>query len=324
MSIFYQYTISARIRRGARVAARSCYIDAQPDAARSVFICGAGRSGTTWLADVVNHANDYLLLYEPFNREQVRICSHFSLRQYLRPNDNDPTYLEPARKIFTGRIREGWVDQYNRRVISHRRLIKDVRSSLMLKWVRQHFPNMRIVFVMRHPCAVAISKVKLRWGLNLEDAFLSQSPLMTDYLGSFESEIRGAQTDFEKHVVAWCIENFVPLKQLESDDVYFAFYEALVANPTIEFQRLFNYLGMPFDERVISKLKKPSVTSRTDRDASAIVSGENLIDSWRRHVSPIELSYAQRLTALFGLDQLYGDKSNPSTSTGLLADRQGA
>jgi hypothetical protein len=52
----------------ARVAGRSAYsdlssrtgpLDVTGDPRNTVLIAGSGRSGTTWLAEIVNHRNDY-------------------------------------------------------------------------------------------------------------------------------------------------------------------------------------------------------------------------------------------------------------------------
>jgi hypothetical protein len=151
--------------------AHSFYLDHDPDIAKSVFICGAGRSGTTWLAEILNRSGSFRYLYEPFNRGQVRQCRHFSARQYMRPSDHRTEYLGVAEAIFSGKIRSGWIDQYNSWGLTRYRLIKDVRSTLMLKWIRDHFPQMPIVFVVRHPCAVAFSRCKEGWRTDLRDAF---------------------------------------------------------------------------------------------------------------------------------------------------------
>jgi len=287
----------------------SLYVDYQSDHKKSVLLCGAPRSGTTWLAEVINHAQDYRLLYEPFNNDMVPLCAGFSERQYLRPDDDNPNYLEPAKVIFTGRARDAWIDQYNRPGFARRRLIKDVRSTLMLKWIRNHFPGMKIIFVVRHPCAVAVSRTKLGWRSIWRETFFDQQDLMTDYITPFRDTIEAAQSPFQRHIVDWCVENFVPFSQLNPDDVYVAFYENLCANPTAELRTLFQFLGLPFGRPVLKRANRPSITARVKGDQSAVLGGENLVETWRKHVTDDELEYAKRTTTLFGLSQIYCDES---------------
>jgi hypothetical protein len=245
-------------------------------------------------------------MYEPFNREQVELCNFFGLRQYLRPDNHDPQFLTVASRIFTGRIRNGWINQYNRAFVTDRRLIKDVRSNLMLKWVCEHFPGMKIVFVMRHPCAVALSKVRLGWKIDLKRAFLDQSALVDDHLGPFMSLIEDAKSEFEQHLVAWCIENLIPTRQLSKTDAHFVQYEHLVEDAERELRGICTYLGKPFTSSMLRRLIRRSTTSR--RKGSTVLLGA---ETWRKHISEDELAYAERVVNSFGLQQNYfgGQKS---------------
>lgn len=289
----------------------SLYIDAEADYTKSVFVCGSGRSGTTWLAEFLNYASDYRILYEPFCCDRVSICRHFTARQYLRPGSDDPRYLEPAQAIFSGKVRDAWIDQRNRPMIAHKRLVKDVRSTLMLKWVREHFPEMPIVFIVRHPCAVAISRIFRGWRPN-RDEFFQQDALMADHLAPFANVMSNAQSPFEVHVVDWCVENVVPFAQLDKGDVFLTFYESICVNPAAELRRLFSFLGRPFDDSALAWLNRPSFAARKRGDRSAILTGDSLTDSWRKHVSTDELTAARRITSAFGLDEIYGDGSIPN------------
>src|ERR1700730_15952004 len=102
------------------------YVDLNHDPRETVLLCGSGRSGTTWLVDVANFDNHYRLMIEPFNRGNVPAVRAFRRRQYLRPSNTDPAYLRPATSIFTGAIRDGFIDQLNRRVVCSTRIVKDV------------------------------------------------------------------------------------------------------------------------------------------------------------------------------------------------------
>jgi Sulfotransferase family len=310
-NIFYSSSrsLSARIRLRASIIAHSLYLDYEPDYRKTVFVCGAPRSGTTWLAEVLNRSHAYRYLYEPFNCDKVPMVNHFSERQYLRPHNDDPKYLEPARSIFTGKARDAWIDQYNRPGIVRRRLIKDVRSMLMLKWIREHFPGMKIIFIIRHPCAVTVSRIKLGWRSIWRETFFNQHDLMADYLSPFAGDIAAAHGVFERHIVDWCVENFVPLDQLVKSDVFLAFYENLLADPKIGLQKLFQFLELPFDKTVLKLLTKPSVTSRSKGDNRTTPGGSSIIEGWRKHVADEELACARRWTTMFGLNEIYGDGS---------------
>jgi|SRR5579872_1190844 len=285
------------------------FFDLNPDLKSSIFLGGVGRSGTTWVSDVINARNDYRLMFEPFYPEKVPLCRPFRYRQYLRPTDSNTTYLTVGQTILSGKIRNAWIDKYNRCLIARKRLVKDIRANLMLKWMHVHFPAIRIVVLLRHPCAVASSKLKSGWGTHL-DEFLDQPELMLDYLTPFEEVIKSAETDFEKHIVLWCVENYVPLKQFASGEAYFTLYERLCLAPEEEYKRLFEFLGLTLTSEHRAAFKRPSVMSRS---VSAIVKGDSLIDAWRKDVTQDQVKRATQIVAAFGLSEIYSDASLPQT-----------
>lgn len=133
----------------------------------------------------------------------------------MRPDDEREEYLSPARAILSGGVRDGWVDRYYKTCLSRKRLVKDIRTHLMLGWIHARFPGMQIIFLLRHPCAVVTSKIKLGWNTpGLETTFLAQEELVRDFLLPFADATKQARTSFERHVFAWCVENYVPLMQL--------------------------------------------------------------------------------------------------------------
>ncbi len=299
------------------------YVDLNRDYRNSIFLAGSGRSGTTWVSDIINYKNDYRYVFEPFHPDRVEICKHFKHKQYLRPEDRREEFLRPARTILSGGLRSGWADRFHSRFIARRRLIKDIRANLMLGWIRANFPGMPMVFLLRHPCAVANSKIKLGWKPDVNE-ILSQRELAEDFLEPFEDEMRSAKTDFERHVFSWCVENYVPLAQLRRGEVHLAFYENLCEDPKGEVGRLFAFLSKDFDESVFERMKKPSLLSREE---SAVLSGERLADSWRKHVTAAQLKRAVEILGLFGLDAVYSERTMPdigSVFALMKAGRQGS
>ena len=91
---------------------------------------------------------------------------------------------------------------------------------------------------------------------------MEQKELVEDYLLPMETEIRAARDDFERHLFLWCIDNYVPLKQLGPQDVHLAFYENLLARPRAELKRLFSFLDDDLDDRSTADWRRPSPLSR--------------------------------------------------------------
>ena len=57
---------------------------------------------------------------------------------------------------------------------------------------------------------------------------------MEDFLNPFKEEIEKAQTRFEKFILRWCIQNYVPLKQFKRGEIHLAFYEDFCEKPKSE------------------------------------------------------------------------------------------
>ena len=278
------------------------HVDLDRDHRNSVFLAGSGRSGTTWVSGIINHRNGYRLIFEPFH---PGICKNFRRKQYLRPGDRREEYLEPARKVLTGGIRSSWTDRFNRKFVARRRLIKDIRANLLLGWMRENFPGMPIVLLLRHPCAIAASRLALGWRDSLPET-MEQKELVEDFLSPVEAEIRAARNAFERHVFSWCIDNYVPLRQFAPGEIHLAFYENFVVYPEDEIRRLFTYLGEDLDGRVYRALRRPSPLSRNG--------GSPSVDTWRLSVSGAQLERAVEILGLFDLDRIYGDGTMPDPS----------
>lgn len=286
-----------------------------------VWVVGDGRSGTTWLSNLINYRGDYRYMFEPFHPAFVSVARGYPLFHYLRPEATNPEFLELYRRIFSGHVRDERVDRYNWRLAYRKRLVKDVFANLFIKWADVHFPAVKKIWILRHPFDVAISKEKLkRWVWMVEPReLLLQRDLYEDHLQPFRSVIDGAQSYFEKQIVLWCVAHYVPLKQLHGAHVHLAFYEDLCTNPESEIRRLLEFLGddppgESLDPRLLAQFKTPSDMSR---EQSAIRTKDDLIGGWQRALTDQQVDAARQVLQAFGLDGIYGDRPSPDRATAL-------
>ena len=300
-----------RLRRLRRFVPR-LIIDAGKGVEDSVLLVGGGRTGTTWVSNVINWRNNYRYMYEPFHGGNVQISADFTPHIYLRPDNADPRYLEPARRIFTGQIRDWWIDHQNRRIYARKRLIKDVNTMLALRWVHERFRGMPIVVLMRHPFATAVSRMQMQWSGRV-GAFLDQPDLVEDHLKSLADALRAEDDVFMRQLIFWCIDYAVCLRQFRRGEIYVAFYERISTHPEAELPGLCKFLGVAWDPRMIDATTVPSIQAKRSRRAtpSAIVSGGDVLAGWRKHVTPERLARGTDLLKRFGLDTIYGDADTP-------------
>jgi hypothetical protein len=144
--------------------------------------------------------------------------------------------------------------------------------------------------------------------MDLRATYLEQGDLVADYLSPFYSHIASATDPFEVWAISWCIENFVPLSQLQKEDVLFVFYERLRTEPLQELKRVFDFLGQRYDNDVLNKLHVRSFTSRRHGARGPTT---NPIDAWREFVSADDIAVTRSVLSLFGLDWIYGDSHVP-------------
>ena len=283
------------------------------DYRKTIFLAGSARSGTTWLQEIVNYNNEYRVLFEPFRPDKVEMISHWRKYQYLRADETSSLYLDPMRDMLRGKIKNIWVDTYNQRIFSQKRVIKAIHSNLFLYWLKNQFPEVPIILIIRHPCAVANSKINIvskhfQYERNPLNVFLEQKDLMEDFLYPFESVMKEPLSDFETFILMWCIENFIPIKQFNKGEIYITFYENLCINPQEEIKNIFSHINQPYSSRVLEKTSIPSPVSRKN---SAINSGADLTRSWRKHVSEDQLRKALNILNIFGMDNIYNDSDLP-------------
>lgn len=280
------------------------------DYRQTVFLAGTGRSGTTWLEEIINSRNDFRVMFEPFHQKKVNLVSDWNYRQYLQCNDRGDKFLKPITSILSGNIRNKWIDQFNQRFYSQKRLIKDIRAQLILKWIKHNFPEIPIILLLRHPCAVANSKLKLGWNSHLDD-FLAQDNLMDDFLNPFKKELEDAHDLFDKHIFMWCVENYIPLKQFSEGEILVVFYENLCRDPQNEIEKIMLFIGENFSLEILRNIRKPSMLSRKD---SAVVSSASLVDTWRKNISDEQIEKASEILSIFGLQVIYDKSSFPLLS----------
>ena len=311
-------------RRLSRDLGRRFCLDLGSDHRSAVFVAGSGRSGTSWLAEILNHRNEYHYVFEPFHPPQydspvpiqvgLPICSDFTYHLYLRSDSSEQRYVEPAAKVLAGKARSPWTEQFNRRAVATRRIVKEVTANLLLPWFGANFPGMPIVLIVRHPCAVVASRGSLSWDARWElvlNRVLRQPELVEDVVAPFVELFQKATTYVEKQVLMWCLDNYVPLRRIPRDRVHVLFYEELVAHPEEQIPRLHAFLGKPVDPGVYDAMREPSMLSDWN---SPTLKGASRTASWRAKLDASDIKQAISLVAAFGLDAIYSDDPMPIAS----------
>ena len=296
-------------RRLRRVACSHLYRDSRRDIRHTAVLAGTARSGTTWLAEALASQQPCRVMFEPFNPRKVRAYARYQYFQYMRPEAPDHDLRAYCESLFTGNIRHPWIDREVHVLRPRFRLVKEIRANLMLGWIRREFPEIPMVLLLRHPCAVVASRLRLAWATDTDIASFRQQPaLVADHLAPRMQLIDSAQRDEEKHAVIWCISNLVPLAQLGTGGLAILHYEGLCVRPHEEIGRAVTALGFPRSLQSVDVLGSPSMTTRR---GSAVVSGDDRLSAWTRILSPVQVRKVLDVVDAFGLSHLYGESTMP-------------
>jgi len=212
---------------------------------QSVLIAGSGRSGTTWVGEVLAEVSGARLIFEPFLLDQD---GHFPITKTLhvdeqRAQRNHQLYIPAGAEsslgpeitaILEGKSHNMWCDRNPHFKVYRRRIIKEIRANLFLGYIHQNHPQIPIVVINRDPLIVINSQLSVARarGWNFEwqpECVLSQPELMRDYLEPYRRFISQASSHLERLAHKWCIETLVPWQQLRDDQgVLFLDYDHLM------------------------------------------------------------------------------------------------
>ena len=295
------------------------FIDCNLDYRKSILIAGVGRSGTTWLTELINYNYDFRFIFEPLNIWELCNRKIAFDTWYLNPDVNDIETKIFLRAILSGNFRNSWSDQYNEKMICRRRIIKTIRANLLLKWIYINFPGMPIILIVRNPYAVAYSRKKMRlfssgwvWKPDLATLVL-QNQLVEDHLYPFKTAIENVDDSFEEDIFSWCISHYVPFQQFRPGEIYIVFYENLCMRPEVELKKIFRFLNIIWDSRVLRNIHRPSKVTRNTRSLSK---GHDSVNAWRAHINDEQIIQGNEILKMFNLDHIYGRESIPQIDNG--------
>ncbi|GAC05844.1 sulfotransferase domain-containing protein [Paraglaciecola chathamensis] len=288
------------------------------DFANVIWLIGDGRSGTTWIANLLNADKTYREMFEPFHPVKVAEASNFSENMYVPPDEAHRQLQDYMVRVFDGSLTNSWID----RNVPNKRfkglLVKDVFANLHAKWATNIFPHVRPILLIRNPLSVASSKfVTKRWNWpENPDIFLKDEKLMLNHLSSFQAIIKGVRSrdDYiEKQVLNWCVIHKVLTEQFMLSDIHILCYEDAYARPAECIDEAL-YFANKTCEQALDKavLNSKSIVSFK---GSSIVENKNPLTLWRENVTPHQLSLVSKLLNDFGFADWYPDLEKPNIST---------
>ena len=302
------------------------------------IIAGSGRSGTTWVLDVLAEANGLRPVFEPLFPQIGAIARKYQCT-YVEPSSDASDLREYLNKMVTNSDTNSFVDyrispenlrfglhrvsswqssreylqtlrKFVRRRLEFRQalreksaIIKLIRANWLLPWLVRQLSN-RATLIVRHPGAVADSQHRAIAHWTPDDRinrYMEDDYIRRTYSSQLGALNLGELSNFAKLVLIWCIENVEPLR-LQNEFGYAAvFYEDLKHGFPDTWYPLLSALGlenMPTESAVIRPSQQSSSRWRANIDGNSAGRTRH----WRERMGEGRMSELEEVLGAFGID----------------------
>ncbi len=280
-----------------------------PDCGQTLVVAGSPRSGTTWLSELLATLPGAAVLFEPLQSNQVESARRLGFHRgtYLEPGQDAPERQRFMRQALSGQVLDHWTtSRATITQILRRRfwVVKFVLANLLLGWMANRFPIRRPALIVRHPCAVVASQLKM-WQAHCWREF--EFAEFLEAWPHFQDVIQGLRTPVQWLAACWCIEQFAPLSLPGPASFRLVSYERLVRQGEAELRNLLADWELPMPSAAIDRLRVASTT--TQRDSHVLREGDPL-GGWRHKLSADQVKQILDVVQQFGLD-FYSDALEP-------------
>lgn len=279
-----------------------------------ILVFGSGRSGTTWLADAICQIFEYRLIFEPFWHLHIEVdgVKDFFHHRYISITDN--RYNNFIRYVLSGKYKNMRTNLNYKFGPFKGRVIKDICANLFMEKILQIFPQAPIIFIIRHPCAVVLSRLKKRswadpWGWHAY-LFNEQKHLIKEY---FNNEQFIPKDELEDHTITYCYENFLPLLA-RNEKVFFTYYELLILDMMSEMENIIRYIEKRRNiKRCVNSIKEINIKQliiSPERQLSLRKDRIKHLFSWKVDLSAKDIRRIKKIVRQFGLECIYEEIEN--------------
>lgn len=311
-----------------------------------VLINGLGRSGTSWVHKVFDQHPDVFASFEPentFSREYKRSLrrnvdnvdiDEYSNRLFstkaLRAMRKRPIVRKSFRADWLHHLRVAYMYGFSGldKVLPIGNLngfpvpdftdrskldvvVKSVAQQRQLPRIIENRPDIKVIYLIRHPCARAESLIK---GVESGKMHKNYLPPRQELSRLFEfdrpvSDLKEDEFDqTEINAYCWAVFNDVMLGVIEKSDNARAFvYEELCADPLAGFQEMFEWSGIAWHEDCAAFLNE-SLQANSDSSAyHGLVRNPSIAaNKWRETIDPQLKAKVLNICKVSSAASLYG------------------
>lgn len=281
---------------------------------KDIFLFATPRGGSTWVMEILASQPNIKHFDEPFSirRDNVRKVNRFNKWEDLMPEagrDNDILkYIQDLKENNIG-IMNPAPFRKQHRFFTNRIVFKIHELEHLINKIETQC-KAQIVYLLRHPIPTSLSRhvlPRLELYLNSD---LYRNKYLTRHQINEAERICNEGTNFQRGVLAWCLENIIPLKYSDTSDWLIVSYEEILLNPVnvckimlekLEFERL-DLMLRAIDQPAVNINMSGKQTSDILEDDDAERRHFKLVTKWKNNITDEEIHMCFELLNLFGLD----------------------
>ncbi len=279
---------------------------------KPIFIFANRRGGSTLLMRMIYSQPGVDYIGEPmdfynYHPHRQRFPRLYHNRLITLEPDEERLFFDYWRSLLEGRFRLR--NQWNPfdpdfSFIVNRLVVKELYAKALMSWFVENF-DLDIIYLTRHPVAVARSTQKLRWG-SKEASFLENGRFCQEYLSpnqlNYCRGILATGTSLERYVLEWCLENLPALHPRGKRQWLTLTYEELVARPREISQLICSRFDLPAPGRMSQRALQPTRTAwgNSKKLINHLGPGQRG-GQWVAEVGEEEIKRVQHMLDIFGI-----------------------
>ena len=286
---------------------------------KPILVCGAPRSGTTWVGRMLALSPALYYVHEPFNPSASTakyICkAPFQFRNMYITEENERQYYHPIKNMLAGKyslfrglaqarsyeeVRKFiglWREFGKYRKQGIMPLIKDPIALMSAGWLARRF-DINVIVMIRHPAAFVDSMKNRHWGFYPSRWALPQPLLMRDFLGPFEKQMieleQGQHDIIDQTALMWKILHYIVLEyKKKNTDWIFLRHEDVALNPIESFRDLYDKLSLVFSDDIRQAIYDSSKDTNPAEGTGSVHfvqrNSHATVSNWKRTLTSSEI-----------------------------------
>jgi len=205
----------------------------------SIIIFSEARGGSTWLMEMISESIDVNINWEPLHKTKGVVPKGISLgaRPLIQQDQNNNKFINLFKDIHTFKRHSSWTRKYliNKGIRKIMKtdfvLTKYVRANLSVPFIlNYHVSKYKPIFLIRHPIDTCLSQKKA-FNNNKELVYKVPVCLNNSRYSNNKEYIEGLESDLEKRIAVWCMNNCPTINNMGSLELFVVYYSDLVLDP---------------------------------------------------------------------------------------------